>query len=82
MERNKKLILKILRYVRDNANDIEAIDIPDCQSQDTATVRYHVKLSIQAGYLEEFEPRTHKTIRIKSLTWQGHEYLEENCDCN
>ena len=81
MERDKKLILKILRYVRDNANDVEAIDIPDCQSHDTATVRYHVKLCIQAGYLEEFGPRTLKTIRIMSLTWQGHEYLAANCDC-
>ncbi len=83
MKRNKKLILKILRYVRDNATDVEPIEPPSCRTHDSATVMYHVKLCIQAGWIEEFEPRRLSDgILIRSLTFQGHEYLDENCDLN
>ena len=82
MERCDKLILKILRYVRDNANDQRPLDAPDCNGHDTATVQYHVKLCVQAGFIEEFAPRTLAgTIRIRSLTWRGHEHLKVSCDC-
>ena len=82
MKRDKKLILKILRYVRDNADDQQPLDAPDCNGHDSATVRYHVILCIQAGFLTEFVPRTQSgVIRIRSVTWQGHEYLEANCNC-
>lgn len=83
MKRNKKLILKILRYVRDNATEVEPINPPDCRSHDADTVLYHVKLCIQAGWIEPFgEENLRGLIRIRSLTWQGHEYLDENCDCD
>ena len=82
MNRDKKLILKLLRYVRDNANDQAPLDMPDCTDYDSATVRYHIALCIQAGFLREFTPRpVSGAIRIRSLTWQGHDYLEANCDC-
>ena len=82
MKRNKKLILKILRYVRDNGNDQDPLDIPDCADYDSVIVRYHVELCIQAGFLKELKDGRNLSsiIRIQSLTWQGHEHLDKNCD--
>ena len=82
MELDDQLVLKILRYVRDNATDQRPLDTPDCFDYPSGVVRYHVKLCVQANFLEEFLPRALSgTIRIRSLTWHGHKYLKANCDC-
>ena len=80
MKRDNELILRILRYVRDNANDQDSIRMPDFNGIDANNIRYHAKLCIQAGYVEG-NVGHRGMIYILSLTWQGHEYLEANCDC-
>lgn len=84
MKRDKKLILKILRHVRDNAIAGKLLDVPDCASHDSNAVNYHVILCQQAGYLDAVTERGlagDRVTGIKPLTWQGHEYLEANHDC-
>jgi len=77
MNFNDALIFKILRYVRDHATDIEPLDIPDCSQYDRHVIAYHVKMCIQAGWIEEWEPALlKKGMRIKSLTYSGHQHLK------
>ena len=83
MKRDKKLILKILRYVRDNADGKNDLSAPDVNGYESCVVEYHVRLCVQAGFLDLVENFKGKPIegRIRALTWQGHDHLDDNCDC-
>ena len=80
MKRDIELVLRILRYARDNANDRDPLRLPDFQGIDSNVIRYHAELCIQAGHIEGSVGHR-GMINLLSLTWQGHEYLEFNCDC-
>ena len=81
MKRDKDLILKILRWVRDTADGRKALDAPDCNGHDRAVVRYHVRLCHEAGFIDSVVPGDGEDIRIRALTWTGHEHLDANYDC-
>ena len=83
MNRDKELILKILRYVRDNADGKRDIPPPDVNGYEACVVSYHVRLCWQAGFLELVTKRDGTPIdsRLRALTWDGHNHLEENPDC-
>lgn len=84
MKRDKKLILKILRYIRDTADGKDDIPPPDVTGYESCMVKYHVRLCHQAGFVELVTKRSGGTpieTRIRALTWDGHNYLEENTDC-
>ena len=83
MKRDKKLILTILRYIRDNAHGNGEIPVPDVNGYESSIVSYHVRLCWQAGFVEVVTRRDGTPIhsRIRALTWDGHNHLEENCDC-
>ena len=84
MKRNKKLILKILRYVRDNATGTSALDPPDVAGRDRAEVLYHIGLAHDAGFLDarvEIIPGAPRRFTVWGLTWKGHDEVEANCDC-
>lgn len=83
MRRDKRLILKILRWVRDNARGGESLSAPDCRGYDSATVLYHVKLCHQAGFFEAeiTEMIDGALVAIQDVTWAGHDHLEANSDC-
>ena len=82
MKRIKELILRILRYTEEKANG-EPLRLPDCRPDyDPQIVRYHVELCEQAGFLKTAAARgtMGRGLKILHLTWQGHEYLDENSD--
>ena len=81
MKRHGKLILKILRYVRDNGNG-KQLDLPDFHDFSGVQVEYHVRLCCQAGFLGVTETTglDGSIIMLNEVTWQGHEYLSKHCD--
>ena len=83
MNRDKGLILKILRYIRDTADGKRDIPPPDVNGHESCVVNYHVRLCWQAGFIELVKKRDGTPIdnRIVALTWDGHNHLEEHCDC-
>ena len=85
MKRDKKLILRLLRYIRDNYDGGSAMERPpDVNGRDTQETAYHICLCISAGFLDGDIFTTHihgRGFRAWGLTWKGHDYLEENADC-
>ena len=84
MKRDRKLIIEIVRYVRDNATSVSALDPPDVAGRDRVEVLYHVGLAYDAGFLDarvEFVPDAPRQFTIWGLTWKGHDEVEANCDC-
>ena len=81
MSRDMALILMILRYVRDHATCDGAVPEPDFNPEhSTAKTRYHMRLCVQAGFLEVTEPETLEAVHAFALTWEGHEFLEKNAN--
>ena len=81
MKRDMQLIPWILRHVRCKADGKAALPIPDFLEHELEFVRYHVGLCKEAGFLRakkiavgEFD------YEIWNLTWDGHEFLEQNRD--
>ena len=90
MNRDKKLLIKILRYIRDNADGEKALDPPDMDRHSPAEVKYHIGLGIQAGFIDGDmgetdanyqKGHTHRKHAIWGLTWKGHDEVEKNHDC-
>lgn len=76
MERDMKLIKRILKYVECNAkNDGRVLDVPEIPDYGTEQVEYHIDLCDQAGFLKV--QRTADISYPVALTWQGHEMLNE-----
>ena len=78
MERDKALILQILRFLRDS--DHGATVLPDLADQPRHRVRYHLDLSIEAGLVRRTEPSFSGERVRYLLTWAGHDMLESSCD--
>ncbi|MCY4079420.1 MAG: DUF2513 domain-containing protein [Caldilineaceae bacterium] len=88
MERDKDLIVEILKYVREHGDGRRMLVIPDFEQLrsrhhiEKHVIAYHVELCVQAGFLNVSDvgiemPGTHiREYRIIDLTWDGHEYLE------
>lgn len=84
MERDKKLILKILRYVRDNAPGDKPLDPPDVEGRSRAEVVYHLGLAYDAGFLDarvDIPSGAPRRFTIWGLTWRGHDEVESKKDC-
>ena len=81
MKRDMDLILRILRWTEENAK-AKPLDIPDLEGIQPYEVAYHVLLCYEAGFLhvDIKEADTRKSVRIVSLSWQGHEYLDAHRD--
>ena len=73
MERNMKLIRRILEYVKCHGSAHRPTDPTDIIGYTTEEIDYHVRLCVQAGFVE---PEPNASHFIRSLTWQGHEALE------
>lgn len=83
MPRDKRLILTILRCVRDKGEARGFPGVPDMNPRyATDETAYHVGLCEQAGFLETDKAKTTDGVDYlrHRLTWQGHEYLEANRD--
>ena len=88
MKRDMKLILDILKYVREHANSCDLLVVPDNKELRSRyhtpnhAIHYHVELCVQAGFLSVEEtgvdaPGTRiSEYGIIDLTWEGHEFLE------
>ena len=85
MNRDIKLLVKILRYVRDNANGVDPIENPDVNGRDRAEVSYHVGLGIDAGFIDgktfDDSQGYRRSYLIWGLTWKGHDEVEKHTDC-
>ena len=81
MKRDRKLILKILRHVRDNGNG-KRLDLPDFEDYSPSHVAYHARLCDDAAFvrLKNGLKNRRATVHLGELTWAGHDYLEEHCD--
>ena len=78
MNRDKKLILKILRYLRDSESVGECPDFnPDYT---TEKVKYHMDLCEDAGFVYSQNQNLLDAPYNIRLTWKGHEELERNSD--
>ena len=82
MRRDCKLILKILRYVRDNADATNPLDPPDCEAYNSEVVAYHVQLCAEAGFirLSGSGALLDQKAGILALTWDGHELLAKHAE--
>lgn len=83
MKRDKKLIRKILEYVRDNDETTTTLHPSDFEDYSKPTIEYHVDLCEQAGFLkgpEDFHGGNVFT-RPLTLTWEGHNAIEQWTGC-
>lgn len=81
MRRDFDLIRKLLIFFDDKAGP-EAVEVPPVQDYDQITIRYHLVLLYQAGFLqcERIKSKTSdRVIQVLpfDLTWDGHEFLEK-----
>ena len=80
MKRDMVLIRKILEWV-EGQTSLGPFPAPECPAYSWEAVHYHIGLCAQAGYLEATpisgaeEP--HTRYELGTLTWAGHEALEE-----
>lgn len=79
MERNMELIRKILLYIEENYIDVALYDI-EIEGYDFKTIAYHCKICYEAGlissYGDNYGDNEIISFGVSSLTWQGHEFLE------
>ncbi len=79
MRREYKLIRAILEYVECHGNG-SWINAPELNGYSNTQIMYHIKLCMQAGFLEAMEDSgigyDGEIYRVKSLTWSGHNELE------
>ena len=80
MKRDLNLILRILRHVETDGQPGKVLQPPDFQGIDQATVRYHVRLCSDAGFLKLRQTQMGELDDIRELTWAGHEYLDASRD--
>lgn len=81
MKRDPQLIRKLLLFF-DEKQDTEHIEVPPIDGYDELTIKYHLVLLHDAGYLT-CEPFTSTTsdrviyVLPFDLTWNGHEFLDQ-----
>ncbi|MXY15259.1 MAG: DUF2513 domain-containing protein [Proteobacteria bacterium] len=83
MKRIRLLLLKILRHLRDNGGNDGYATSPDFSPEySKEQVDYHIHLCREAGLVRCTDVQCGngelKTELV--LTWQGHEYLDDNRD--
>ncbi len=71
MKRHMELILRILRHAEQEGKG-KPLPNPDFQEYPEEEIEYHIQLCKEAGYLHTSH---HK---ILNLTWNGHEFLDQN----
>ena len=82
MKRDMRLIVKILRHIRDSATPVAFADVPDFEPEYTAIqTTYHIELCTEAGFLKRNNIGLYGEPGALRLTWQGHEKLEACSDC-
>jgi hypothetical protein len=79
MKRDFDLIRKLLFYFEEKP-DTASVECPEIKGYKELTIKYHILLMAQAGFID-YEPELTKTGRIIrviafSLTWEGHEFLD------
>ena len=76
MQRKKKLIYKILKYV-EKEHQNGPVPVPEFDDYSETQVCNHVKLCEEAGYLDIFvSSHDKKPESIIRLTWNGHNALD------
>lgn len=81
MKRDLELVRKLLLFF-DEKPDPDHVEIPPIQGYDNLTIRYHLVLLYDAGYLrcEAVKPNgSDRVIYVLpfELTWSGHEFLDK-----
>lgn len=71
MDLIRDLLLKVEADPMCNGRNFVTLDVPGRSIEE---VDYHLDLMIQAGYLTGNQ--TMSTVSISSLTWEGHEFLD------
>lgn len=80
MERDWKLIYKILTYIRDNADGRGSLPPPSFACYSGVQVDYHIRLCAEAKLIRY--KLTHSGVdgeayTLLDLTWEGHNVLDE-----
>lgn len=75
MKRQWKLIFDILKYVESKKTNGTPIPLPEFDNYETYEVVYHVKLCVEAGYLDA-SMSGREPLEIICLTWDGHDKLD------
>lgn len=84
MKRDMKLIVRILRCIRSRDGDRQAgfTGAPDFEPEVSEdVVRYHLDLCVGAGFLERRRESNRHATPTWRLTWQGHDWIEQQSDC-
>jgi hypothetical protein len=81
MKRDFDLIRKLLMFFEDKPSS-EHIDVPPIEGFDDLTIKYHLVLLHDAGFLRCEPVKSSSSDRVIyvipfDLTWQGHEFLEK-----
>ncbi|MDE0232663.1 MAG: DUF2513 domain-containing protein [bacterium] len=86
MRRSQDLIYQLLTHVEENTNG--PVEVPRLRGYTTKQVHNHVRLCIEAGYIEADKPGFFQDERVEGgglwyyqaihrLTWHGHDVLDE-----
>jgi hypothetical protein len=78
MKRELDLIRQILLEVEQNDDYLRSVEIR-AEGYSPEQINYHVMLLMEAGYVvgsHSLGPRDRYLYHPKSLTWEGHEFLD------
>ena len=78
MKRDMELVRKILLETEEAANNPIEWIVLHIEGYDPACISYHVKIMQEAGLIdaENLTTLSHFEWQPKSLTWEGHEFLD------
>jgi hypothetical protein len=81
MKRDFDLIRKLLMFFEDKPGS-EHVEVPPIEGFDDLTIKYHLVLLYDAGFLRCEPVKSSTSDRVIyvlpfDLTWQGHEFLEK-----
>jgi hypothetical protein len=81
MKRDLELVRKLLLYFDEKPHP-EQVEVPPIPEYDEVTIKYHLVLLYDAGYLRCEPIRSKTSDRIIyvlpfELTWDGHEFLDK-----
>ncbi|WP_342423116.1 DUF2513 domain-containing protein [Paenibacillus sp. FSL E2-0178] len=79
MKRDMDLIIKVLKYIEEHntATNSIVVEIEGHESvEDREIVQYQVKLLKDAGYVEAKGGLNPFEFYVRSMTWEGHEFLD------
>jgi hypothetical protein len=81
MKRDMDLARKILMEVENNPEPFKWSPRLNMEGYSDKEIAYHVKLLSEAGLIEaKIHPSNAAVYMIKSLTWNGHEFLDASRD--